>query len=229
MAKKIIIIFGSIVVLAVIVGIVIHSTKPKPKVQKVDTFVQNVQSNKEESSVSKSENIDTTNLSEVNQKLGLSTTESSSDDESDGTDETTTDVSNVEVVKSTMQAYCAINLEDKALDTRDKNLKSQLPKELYESLKINSDTKTLKKMLATWKSKKELNTSESVQLLEQSIQSLKVYTNDTDANDFVVIATEQLKSPASPNTSIIVRQYSVTTSDNKVSAITKTSEVAGKK
>ena len=226
--KKIIIV---IVFCGILLGIFISTKlmKKEPKVQEVKTFVKQDKAAIKQSTEQSKIAIDTTNQSEVNQKLGISTSASSSDNAAESTSESTTDVSNVELVKTTMQTYSAIDLNSKTLDSRNQKLKSQLSEQLYESLKIDSETTTLKKMLENWKSKKELDTNQSVQLLEQSIQSLKVYLNDTDSNDFVVVVTEQLKSPASPNTSIIVRQYSVTTSNNKVSAITKTSEVAGKK
>lgn len=226
--KKIIIV---IVFCGILLGIFISTKlmKKEPKVQEVKTFVKQDKAAIKQSTEQSKIAIDTTNQSEVNQKLGISTSESSSDNGAESASESTTDVSNVELVKTIMQAYSAIDLNSKTLDSRNQKLKSQLSEQLYESLKIDSETTTLKKMLENWKSKKEIDTNQSVQLLEQSIQSLKVYLNDTDSNDFVVVVTEQLKSPASPNTSIIVRQYSVTTSNNKVSAITKTSEVAGKK
>lgn len=226
--KKIIIV---IVFCGILLGIFISTKlmKKEPKVQEVKTFVKQDKAAIKQSTEQSKIAIDTTNQSEVNQKLGISTSESSSDNGAESASESTTDVSNVELVKTTMQAYSAIDLNSKTLDSRNQKLKSQLSEQLYESLKIDSETTTLKKMLENWKSKKEIDTNQSVQLLEQSIQSLKVYLNDTDSNDFVVVVTEQLKSPASPNTSIIVRQYSVTTSNNKVSEITKTSEVAGKK
>lgn len=229
LSKKTIVIIG--ICVAVLIGLFIFKqlTKKEPKLQEVKTFVKQDKATIKQSTEQSKIAIDTTNQSEVNQKLGISTSESSSDDAAESTSESTTDVSNVELVKTTMQTYSAIDLNSKTLDSRNQKLKSQLSEQLYESLKIDSETTTLKKMLENWKSKKELDTNQSVQLLEQSIQSLKVYLNDTDSNDFVVVVTEQLKSPASPNTSIIVRQYSVTTSNNKVSAITKTSEVAGKK
>lgn len=229
LSKKTIVIIG--ICVAVLIGLFIFKqlTKKEPKLQEVKTFVKQDKATIKQSTEQSKIAIDTTNQSEVNQKLGISTSESSSDDAAESTSESTTDVSNVELVKTTMQAYSAIDLNSKTLDSRNQKLKSQLSEQLYESLKIDSETTMLKKMLENWKSKKEIDTNQSVQLLEQSIQSLKVYLNDTDSNDFVVVVTEQLKSPASPNTSIIVRQYSVTTSNNKVSAITKTSEVAGKK
>lgn len=226
--KKIIIV---IVFCGILLGIFISTKlmKKEPKVQEVKTFVKQDKAAISQSTEQSKIAIDTTNQSEVNQRLGISTSESSSDNAAESTSESTTDISNVELVKTTMQTYSTIDLSSKTLDSRNQKLKSQLSEQLYESLKIDSETTTLKKMLENWKSKKEIDTNQSVQLLEQSIQSLKVYLNDTDSNDFVVVVTEQLKSPASPNTSIIVRQYSVTTSNNKVSAITKTSEVAGKK
>lgn len=229
LSKKTIVIIG--ICVAVLIGLFIFKqlTKKEPKLQEVKTFVKQDKATIKQSTEQSKIAIDTTNQSEVNKKLGISTSESSSDNGAESASESTTDVSNVELVKTTMQAYSAIDLNSKTLDSRNQKLKSQLSEQLYESLKIDSETTMLKKMLENWKSKKEIDTNQSVQLLEQSIQSLKVYLNDTDSNDFVVVVTEQLKSPASPNTSIIVRQYSVTTSNNKVSAITKTSEVAGKK
>lgn len=223
--KKTIIILSVLSLLLVAIFLSIKLNKKEPHVQEVSTFVKREKQESKQSTPTSKTSIDTTNLSEVNQRLGLSTSESSSSDSLSEVSSPT----NIDTVKSTMQSYCAIELDKNKLDNRSKKLKNLFPPDLYEQLKIDNDTKQLKKMLDDWTDKKVIDTNQSTPLLSQSIQSLKVYSNATDTDDFIVIVTLQLKSPSSPNTSQVIRQYSVKTSQNKVSEITNTSEVADKK
>jgi hypothetical protein len=192
--------------------------KPKPKVQKVDTYVLSNSSTSSSSSKTTSSGIDTTNPSEVNQALGISSSS-----------ETTTSpqASDSDVVKSVMQDYLTINLDDKSIDDRNKSLSDKLSPDCYKTLNIDSDSQILKSMLADWNKDKVLNTNSPVQLLNQSIVSLKIYANTADNEDFVITSEQQLKSPASENPSSIKRTYSVKISNGKVTEINKTSEAAG--
>lgn len=199
--------------------------KPKPKVQDVSTYIKKDTSEQSHSNT-QSSSVDTTNSKAVDKALGISSTtsSSSSNDDTSSSSDSTQDID----VKAAMQDYLNVDLDDKKLDNRKQILKPLFSDSLYKSLKIDDNTTLLKKMLSDWQTKKIINTNQPIQLLNQSIQELNVYSNMNDANDYLVVATLQLKSPMSPNTSQVIREYSIKTSAGKITELTQKSEVAGK-
>lgn len=215
-----------ICVLVIVVSVIGYKAiKPKTKVQDVSTYIKK-DTTERSHSTAQSSSVDTTNSQAVDKALGISSTTSSSstDDETSNSSDSTQDID----VKAAMQDYLNVDLDDKKLDNRKQILKPLFSDSLYKSLKIEDNTTLLKKMLSDWQTKKIINTNQPIQLLNQSIQELNVYSNMNDANDYLVVATLQLKSPMSPNTSQVIREYSVKTSAGKITELTQKSEVAGK-
>ncbi|AYG01144.1 hypothetical protein [Lactococcus allomyrinae] len=222
--KRIAAIVGVLVVVIVAATIVEKRTHRAIKPQQVSSYIKEDKSQSTSLQATSSTKVNTENQSEVNQALGLPEPSSS-----DGEASTTTNQpSNADIVKTAMQTYTTIALDDGSLDKRSNALKNECTEALYKSLNIDRDTGLLKTMLSEWNKNKTLDTNQPIQLLAQSIISLKVYQNEADNTDYIVVVEEKLVSPASTNTSDIIRQYSVTLTDGKLSALNKTSEVAGK-
>jgi hypothetical protein len=223
--KKTVII--TVISIFIIIFLVIgyKAIKPKPKVQDVSTYIKK-DTSEQSHSTTQSSSVDTTNSKAVDKALGISSTtsSSSSNDDTSSSSDSTQDID----VKAAMQDYLNVDLDDKKLDNRKQILKPLYSDSLYKSLKIDDNTTLLKKMLSDWQTKKIINTNQPIQLLNQSIQELNVYSNMNDANDYLVVATLQLKSPMSPNTSQVIREYSIKTSTGKITELTQKSEVAGK-
>ncbi len=223
--KKTVII--TVISIFIIIFLVIgyKAIKPKPKVQDVSTYIKK-DTSEQSHSTTQSSSVDTTNSKAVDKALGISSTtsSSSSNDDTSSSSDSTQDID----VKAAMQDYLNVDLDDKKLDNRKQILKPLFSDSLYKSLKIDDNTTLLKKMLSDWQTKKIINTNQPIQLLNQSIQELNVYSNMNDANDYLVVATLQLKSPMSPNTSQVIREYSIKTSAGKITELTQKSEVAGK-
>jgi hypothetical protein len=83
-------------------------------------------------------------------------------------------------------------------------------------------------MWGNWENKKVLDTNQPVQLTNQNIKSLKVFQDSSDDTNFIVKTSVEIQSPASPNTSIIDREYTVQLENGKLNTITKVSEVPQK-
>lgn len=214
-----------ICVLVIVLSVIgYHAFKPKPKVQEVSTYLKK-DTAEQSHSTTQSSSVDTTNSQAVDKALGISSTTSgsSSDEEGSSSSDLTQDID----VKSALQDYLNVDLDDKKLDNRKQILKPLFSDSLYKSLKIDDNTTLLKKMLSDWQTKKIINTNQPIQLLNQSIQELNVYSNLNDASDYLVVATLQLKSPMSPNTSQVIREYSLKTSAGKITELIQKSEVAG--
>lgn len=223
--KKTVII--TVISIFIIIFLVIgyKAIKPKPKVQDVSTYIKK-DTSEQSHSTTQSSSVDTTNSKAVDKALGISSTTSisSSNDDTSSSSDSTQDID----VKAAMQDYLNVDLDDKKLDNRKQIIKPLFSDSLYKSLKIDDNTTLLKKMLSDWQTKKIINTNQPIQLLNQSIQELNVYSNMNDANDYLVVVTLQLKSPMSPNTSQVIREYSIKTSAGKITELTQKSEVAGK-
>lgn len=219
----IIIVISIFIIIFLVIGY--KAIKPKPKVQDVSTYIKK-DTSEQSHSTTQSSSVDTTNSKAVDKALGISSTtsSSSSNDDTSSSSDSTQDID----VKAAMQDYLNVDLDDKKLNNRKQILKPLFSDSLYKSLKIDDNTTLLKKMLSDWQTKKIINTNQPIQLLNQSIQELNVYSNMNDANDYLVVATLQLKSPMSPNTSQVIREYSIKTSAGKITELTQKSEVAGK-
>ena len=219
----IIIVISIFIIIFLVIGY--KAIKPKPKVQDVSTYIKK-DTSEQSHSTTQSSSVDTTNSKAVDKALGISSTtsSSSSNDDTSSSSDSTQDID----VKAAMQDYLNVDLDDKKLNNRKQILKPLFSDSLYKSLKIDDNTTLLKKMLSDWQTKKIINTNQPIQLLNQSIQELNVYSNMNDANDYLVVATLQLKSPMSPNTSQVIREYSIKTSAGKITELTQNSEVAGK-
>lgn len=218
--------FTMISILIVVFSVIgYNAIKPKPMIQEVSTYLKK-DTTEQSYSTTQSSSVDTTNSQAVDAALGISSTTSSSSSE---TEEPSSSDSVEDVdVKAAMQDYLNIDLDNKKLDTRKQNLIPLFSDSLYKSLKVEDDTTLLKKMLSDWQTKKIINTNQPIQLLNQSIQELNTYSNMNDANDYLVVVTLQLKSPMSPNTSQVIREYTLKTSAGKITELTQKSEVAGK-
>lgn len=230
--KAALIVGAAFLLLVFVVGFIMSNRKPKTPEQKVKTFVNYDGKNSAQSSSSSSEKVDTTNPSEVAKKLGLDpsgSSNSSATSESQTTTSTTpTKPLNRDVVKQVMNQYVTVTLDDKALDNRQTQLKNGCSDALYQSLKVATNTQLLKTMWKKWQDKKELDTNQPVQLTNQSIQSLNVFQNVADESKFIVKAEIKIQSPASPNSSILKRDYTVEVQNGKLTLINKDSEVAQK-
>lgn len=226
--KTVLIVGASFLVLVLVFFIVMNSNKPKTPTQKVSTFVKFDGKEKSSTQLSSGKKIDTADPDAVAAELGLKS--SSSNLGSDKTSSTPAQPtsSNSDLVQTTMQNFVSISLDNKELDKRNERLQQKLTDSLYESLNIEADTKTLKTMWDNWENKKVLDTNQPVQLTNQNIKSLKVFQDSSDDNNFIVTTSVEIQSPASPNTSIINREYTVQLENGKLSTITKVSEAAQK-
>jgi hypothetical protein len=226
--NKIVLVVGAVfLILVFVIAIVRSNNKHKTPTQKVSTFVKFNSGESPSVQSSKDKKIDTTDPSAVAAELGLDSSENSSTSETPRSSEQPK-VSNCALVQTAMQNFVSVSLDNKKLDKRDEQLKQEVTDSLYQELNIDSDTKILKTMWDNWQNNKVLDTNQPVQLTNQKIQSLKVFQDTSDDTNFIVTTSIEIQSPASPNTSVINREYTVQLEGNKLNSITKLSEVAQK-
>jgi hypothetical protein len=226
--KTALIVGASFLALGLVIFIVMNGNKPKTPTQKVSTFVKFDGKEKTSTQLSSGKKIDTSDPDAVAAELGLkSSSESSASDKTSSTSLQPA-ISNSDLVQSAMQNFVSISLDNKELDKRNEQLKQKLTDSLYGALNIESDTETLKTMWGNWENKKVLDTNQPVQLTNQNIKSLKVFQDSSDDTNFIVKTSVEIQSPASPNTSIIDREYTVQLENGKLNTITKVSEVPQK-
>ena len=224
--KTALIVGASFLALGLVIFIVMNGNKPKTATQKVSTFVKFDGKVKSSTQLSSGKKIDTADPDAVAAELGLKSSSNNLDSDKTSSTSAQPTSSNSDLVQTTMQNFVSISLDNKELDKRNERLQQKLTDSLYDSLNIEADTKTLKTMWDNWENKKVLDTNQPVQLTNQNIKSLKVFQDSSDDTNFIVTTSVEIQSPASPNTSIINREYTVQLENGKLNTITKVSEAA---
>lgn len=175
-----------------------------------------------ENSTIQEQKLDSTQTSDAVEKILNSTETTTSATES--TSMTTTSVSSEQLdstqeVKKFLSVYYTWELEEKSVTDRAKLLKEQMTKDCYEAQTIESDSELLKELIQTYNKKKEINTSNSTQLVSSRYLSSQVYQDTTDKNVYNVKVKIEQKAPYQKSGTILSKELQLRYLDNKVTRL----------
>ncbi len=124
-----------------------------------------------------------------------------------------------EAVKKFLSVYYTWELQDKSVSDRAKLLKEQMIKECYEAQSIEADSEQLKELIQTYEKKKEINTSNSTQLVSSRYLSSQIYQDTSDKNLYNIKVKIEQKAPYQKSGTVLSKELQLRYSDNKVTQI----------
>lgn len=124
-------------------------------------------------------------------------------------------------IKKFLNVYFTWDLDENSVNNREKVLKDFMSKELYESKNIEADSDSLNELIHTYKETKEINTSNSTQLISSRYVSSKVYQDTTDPNLYRVNVKLQQKAPYQDSASMKTETYNIHFDNDKVTQMVK--------
>lgn len=129
-----------------------------------------------------------------------------------------------DTIKKFLNVYFTWDLDENSVNNREKKLKDFMAKELYESKNIEADSEALNELIHTYKETKEINTSNSTQLISSRYISAKVYQDTIDPTLYKVNVKLQQKAPYQGSASLKTETYSVYFDKDKVTRMDKENE-----
>lgn len=151
--------------------------------------------------------------------------ESTSSEEQDTTEEATPKENLQKFIKS----YVTYDLNDSSIQKRASYLETLMTSQAYATTYISQDAQTLIAMVKTYQKTKEINTSNSTQLVSRIYKKGTIYQSSDDKNKYFV-EVEYLETPIYQKEGYLVdSKYNVTMDGNKVAAInlTESKNIAG--
>lgn len=124
-----------------------------------------------------------------------------------------------EAVKKFLSVYYTWKLQEKSVSDRAKLLKEQMSKECYEAQSIEADSEQLKELIQTYEKKKEINTSNSTQLVSSRYLSSQIYQDTTDHHLYNIKLKIDQKAPYQKSGTVLSKEFQLRYSDNKVTQI----------
>ncbi len=124
-----------------------------------------------------------------------------------------------EAVKKFLSVYYTWELQDKSVSDRAKLLKEQMSKDCYEAQAIEADSEQLKELIQTYEKKKEINTSNSTQLVSSRYLSSQIYQDTTDQHLYNIKLKIDQKAPYQKTGTVLSKELQLRYSDNKVTQI----------
>ncbi|EOD7438238.1 hypothetical protein ACJQ40_002743 [Enterococcus faecium] len=127
-------------------------------------------------------------------------------------------------IKKFLSIYFTWDLDESSVNSREKKLKDFMSKELYESKNIEADSESLNEIIHTYKETKEINTSNSTQLISSHYVSSKVYQDTGDPNLYRVNVKLQQKAPYQGSASLKTETYNIQFDKDMVIRMDKVNE-----
>lgn len=138
---------------------------------------------------------------------------------SDNTEEVEAPIEDAAQLKNFLELYFSWDLTDESVDERVARLEEMINPNCFESLNIVSDSQTLKEMIATYEETKEINTSNSTQLLSSRYLSSEIYQDTADRMIFYVEVRYEQKAPYQDDAYITKESYRIILENGRVSEI----------
>lgn len=117
------------------------------------------------------------------------------------------------LVERFMTAYVEQTFDLGVIDQKKQELESMLSPGMAENSPILPDMAAYRSQVVNWLTKKELNTSASVVLVERFIKKLKIYHGD---EDWLADVTYQESSPTINGSYTVHKQYLLQIVDSKI-------------
>ncbi|MCH1976561.1 hypothetical protein MCG01_05385 [Enterococcus hirae] len=136
----------------------------------------------------------------------------------------TREIDSSDTIKKFLNVYFTWDLDENSVNNRGKKLKGFMAKELYESKNIEADSETLNELIHTYKETKEINTSNSTQLISSRYVSSKVYQDTIDPNLYRINVKLQQKAPYQGAASLKTETYNIHFDKDKVTRMDKENE-----
>ncbi len=124
-----------------------------------------------------------------------------------------------EAVKKFLSVYYTWELQEKSVSDRAKLLKEQMSKECYEAQSIEADSEQLKELIQTYEKKKEINTSNSTQLVSSRYLSSQIYQDTADQHLYNIKLKIDQKAPYQKSGTVLSKELQLRYSDNKVTQL----------
>lgn len=127
-------------------------------------------------------------------------------------------------IKKFLNVYFTWDLDENSVNNREKKLKDFMAKELYESKNIEVDSEALNELIHTYKETKEINTSNSTQLISSRYVSAKVYQDTADPTLYRVNVKLQQKAPYQGSASLKNETYNIHLDKDKITRMDRENE-----
>lgn len=134
------------------------------------------------------------------------------------------EINSADKIKKFLSIYFTWDLDENSVNSREKKLKDFMSKELYESQNIEADSESLNEIIHTYKETKEINTSNSTQLISSHYVSSKVYQDTGDPNLYRVNVKLQQKAPYQGSASLKTETYNIYFDKDMVTRMDKVNE-----
>lgn len=143
--------------------------------------------------------------------------------------DTIKEVTPKENLQNFIKSYLTYDLNETSIQKRASYLETLMTSQAYVTNYILQDAQTLSAMVKTYQKTKEINTSNSTQLVARSYKKGTFYQSSSDKNQYFV-EVEYLEIPIYQKEGYLVEsKYDVTMDGNKVAAIhlTESKNIAG--
>lgn len=101
----------------------------------------------------------------------------------------------VDLLRNFFSVYFTWDLDEKSVSDRADLLKDLMSEELYEQKRIEADSEIIKELINTYQETKEINTSNSTQLVSSRYLSSQIYQDTADNNLYKVTVRIEQKAP----------------------------------
>ncbi len=127
----------------------------------------------------------------------------------------------VELLRNFFSVFYTWDLDTESVTKRQELLKGLMSEDLYEQRSIEADSEILKELITTYQKTKEINTSNSTQLLSSRYLSSQIYQDTTDANLYRVTVRFEQKAPYQDEAFINEATYNVRYLGDQVTTLTE--------
>ncbi|GMC02532.1 hypothetical protein K5E_21970 [Enterococcus thailandicus] len=169
---------------------------------------------------------------QMNQKIEIesqSTNSSNSDItmSHDSSETSEREINSTDRIKKFLNVYFTWELEEGSIDDRAKSLKELMSEELYAIKSVEADSEALKELIKTYEETKEINTSNSIQLVSSRYISSKIYQDTNDSNLYRVNVKLEQKAPYQKSGAMTDEDYTLHFENDKVTQIEKVNNQLG--
>ncbi|MGX7211667.1 hypothetical protein [Enterococcus innesii] len=113
----------------------------------------------------------------------------------DSTESSVEKTESVDLLRNFFGVYFTWDLDEKSVSDRADLLKDLMSEELYEQKRIEADSEIIKELINTYQETKEINTSNSTQLVSSRYLSSQIYQDTADKNLYKVTVRIEQKAP----------------------------------
>lgn len=119
-------------------------------------------------------------------------------------------------IKTFLTDYFTWDLTENSVENREMKLKNQLSDSCYRQLAIESDSQSLIEAIKKYDDTKEINTSNSTQLISSKYVSSEIYQDIEQPSSYSVQVRVEQKAPYQKETKPIEKSFRLYMQDNKI-------------